>query len=60
MLERVFHWRAYLEAAESVNRTDSIRLHTRTGRPLGAESFIAAAERMAGRTLRPGKPGRKR
>ena len=60
MLERVFHWQSCLAAAEPVNRTDAIRLHTRTGRPLGGEDFIVAAERMAGRALRPGKPGRKR
>lgn len=31
---------------------DQIRLHTRTGRPLGDERFITDAEKQTGRTLR--------
>ncbi|MGH8455224.1 MAG: hypothetical protein ACRESW_11780 [Nevskiales bacterium] len=41
------------------DQSDPIRLHTRTGRPLGSDAFIAKVERMTGRVLRPEKPGRK-
>ena len=37
----------------------SMRLHERTGRPLGAASFITAVETQTGRMLRPKKPGPK-
>ncbi len=32
---------------------DSIRLHTRTGRPLGSDSFVERIEAATGRTLKP-------
>jgi len=35
------------------------RKHTRTGRPLGSESFIAHLEQLTGRLLQPRKPGPK-
>ena len=38
---------------------DAIRLHTRTGRPLGADAFVQRVEIAAGRCLRPRKRGRK-
>ena len=60
MLERITCWQLYLEAGESAKRMDTMRLHTRTGRPLGGESFIDVAERIAGRAVRVGRPGRKR
>ncbi len=60
MLQRVVRWRSYLETDESTKKTDAIRLHTRTGRPLGGESFIGVAERIAGRVVRARRPGRKR
>ena len=59
MLERIPRWQPYLRAVEPATRMDEIRLHTRTGRPLGGESFIGIAERISGRTVRPGRPGRK-
>ena len=60
MLERIACWQSYLEAVESTKRMDAMRLHTRTGRPLGGESFIGVAERIVGRAVRVGRPGRKR
>jgi len=36
-----------------------IRLHTRTGRPLGPSSFVERLEVMTGRSLAPRKPGPK-
>lgn len=38
---------------------EAIRLHTRTGRPLGSEDFIDHLESVTGQTLRPGRPGPK-
>lgn len=35
------------------------RMHERTGRPLGDETFIARLERLCGRVLAPKKPGPK-
>jgi putative transposase len=60
MLERVAQWREYLEGPGSAEQTDALRRHTRNGRPLGAARFIDVAERISGRVLRAGKPGRKR
>jgi hypothetical protein len=34
-----------------------IRQHTRTGRPMGDESFVTYVESMLGRMLRKRKPG---
>jgi len=35
----------------------AIRLHDRTGRPLGSESFVEKLERVLGRRLKPHKRG---
>lgn len=37
----------------------AIRTHTRTGRPLGAEPFLARLEKRLDRRLRNAKPGAK-
>ena len=37
-----------------------MRLHGRTGRPLGSSTFVERLERIVGRALTPKKPGRKR
>lgn len=49
-------WRGLLsvEVAEAAG----LRRHVRTGRPLGSARFVAEAERVLGRRLRPRKPGR--
>jgi len=39
---------------------DFVRARTRTGRPCGDEDFVAEAERLTGRALAPGRPGRPR
>lgn len=39
---------------------DTIRKHTRTERPCRDAAFVAAAERVTGRSLRKRRPGRKR
>ena len=47
------------ETTESRNPVEAIRLHTRTGRPLGTEAFVEGIEIAVGRSLRPRKCGRK-
>ena len=47
------------EIAGPLDTVDSIRLHTRTGRPLGTEAFVEGVETAVGRCLRPRKRGRK-
>jgi len=60
MLKRFPNWPRYLAGLPGCNREDSIRRHSRTGRPAGDEVFIRRLEDMTGRKLRPAKPGRKR
>jgi len=60
LLDRVGNWEAYLQQTDSPQGLDTLRKHTRTGRPLGNEAFIETAEKLAGRALKPGRPGPKR
>ncbi|HHH44196.1 MAG TPA: transposase [Gammaproteobacteria bacterium] len=57
MLDRVDAWKRYLDQDQPDSGFDTIRKHARTGRPLGSDSFMDAAERITGRTLRPRPPG---
>lgn len=59
MLDRVGNWSNYLSATTDDECDDLIRLHSRTGRPLGSESFINQLEVSCGRSLRPLKSGPK-
>ena len=52
-------WRRYLADTDREEDLRRLRRHERTGRPLGSEEFLVRLERLAGRPLRPGKPGRK-
>ena len=59
------NWAAYLnESARDTesekDAIDQLRLHSRTGRPLGDAKFIKRMERKTGRELIPRKPGPKR
>jgi putative transposase len=56
MLERVEDWREYLMSPVSETELVAIRQHTRTGRPLGSESFVDRLQVQLGRILRPLKP----
>ena len=56
MLERIGDWPKYLLNNHSEARNELIRLHTRTGRPLGSDSFVKKLEHRCGKSLRPGKP----
>lgn len=60
MLERFPDWSKYLTGPRDCAQEESIRRHTRTGRPAGDDVFIERLENMTGRYLRPVKPGRKR
>jgi len=51
-------WTTYLAEHDQVD-IESIRVHTRTGRPLGNSKFLQTAESLTGRVLAPQKPGRK-
>ena len=59
LLDRVPDWRAFLEQKEAEKCFSSIRLNTRTGRPLASEEFILDLEKKLGRSLRPQKRGPK-
>jgi putative transposase len=50
-------WRSFL-ANEKGRQEDTLRMATRTGRPLGDGLFIESVECCTGRNLKPGKPGR--
>ena len=58
MLELFPDWAGYL-AEHGQDDAERIRIHTRTGRPLGDSTFIQAAESMTGRIWTPKKLGRK-
>jgi putative transposase len=59
MLARFPAWLEYLGNNQSCEMLDSIRQQTKTGRPLGNDSFILALEQQTGRMLRFHKSGRK-
>lgn len=54
-LAEIDGWKAFLSSEPG--EIAQLRLHTRTGRPLGGESFVDLAEALAGRFLRKRKPG---
>lgn len=55
----VSDWRGYL-VEEDEESERSLRGATRTGRPWGDEKFVAKVERLTGRDLSRGRPGRPR
>ena len=54
----VEQWRAELAEGLTQVEIDRLRLRTRTGRPLGSDSFLSKLETAMGRRLRPLPPGR--
>ena len=56
---RVGNWREYL-GGEDAEVEDGLRRATRSGRPWGDEKYVAKAERLTGRDLSRGRPGRPR
>ena len=59
LLAMVRDWNAFLNSALPEDGFRDIRRHVRTGRPLGAETFLDRLEEMAGRVLKPQKHGPK-
>lgn len=59
MLDRVAEWQEYIGREPSKSEMNALRLHNRTGRPLGSEDFLTKLEKVLGRALRPQKPGPK-
>ncbi|MFH1369773.1 MAG: transposase, partial [Planctomycetota bacterium] len=53
-------WRRELADGIDDAQVGKIRLNTRTGRPLGTDSFISKLEKMLGRRVRPLPIGRQR
>jgi len=54
MLDRIGNWREYLDSRLDDGIVETFRRHSRTGRPLGDESFLNLLESKLGRKLRPG------
>lgn len=59
MLDRIADWTHYLQADAGSSELDAIRQHARTGRPLGGNAFVRHLEKLTGRRLRKGRPGRR-
>jgi putative transposase len=59
LLERVDDWAALLGEGLTEEEREAIRKGERTGRPLGAASFVKRLEKKLGRTLARQKPGPK-
>jgi len=59
MLELVPDWAELLSSGDQA-LFDEVRMHERTGRPLGSDGFMAKMSSIAGRDLGKKKPGPKR
>ena len=51
-------WRAYLRIPDEDDFVALMARHENTGRPLGDKRFVRKLEKLLGRTLLPGRPGR--
>ena len=60
LTEQVGDWRAFLAEQDTPEETEQLRLHTRTGRPLGGVMFLNLLETVLNRAVRPRKAGRPR
>ncbi len=59
MLDRIGNWESYLSDSNKREDDDKVKLHTRTGRPLGNEKFVHKLESITGEVLAAKRPGRK-
>ncbi len=59
MLDRVDNWKELLASGDQA-LFDELRMHERTGRPLGQNAFIERMSKLTGRVLGKKKPGPKR
>ena len=53
LLARIANWKALLESALSAEELKDLRGHSRTGRPLGDETFMDRLASAVGRALKP-------
>ena len=60
MLSMVGDWKAYLAEPEHEGEYEDFKATEKSGRPLGAESFVEKLEVLLGRSLKPKKRGPKR
>ncbi len=60
LLGMVEDWSAFLAGETATEHVELLRLHERTGRPLGSDEFIGHLEKTIGRRLRRKRPGPKR
>ena len=61
LLSRWPDWEGVLSGrGEDESSLAAMRLHARTGRPLGDDAFLERVGELVGRDLRPGRPGRPR
>jgi putative transposase len=54
----VKNWAKWLREGEDAAMVEMIRRSTRTGRPAGSKAFVTRIEKLTGRKLKIGKPGR--
>ena len=59
LLDLIGDWRDFLAGEVDEPTLAALRRHSRTGRPLGSESFLDKLEARVGRSLRRGRPGPK-
>lgn len=60
MRDRIADWPTFLGAGLSDDDLEALRVHARTGRPLGDDAFVERLEAETGRLLRPARGGRPR
>ncbi len=60
LLSIVPDWRELLASDLSEEEYENLRLHERTGRPLGSDDFVEEMEKRTARILRKQKPGPKK
>jgi putative transposase len=60
MADQIGDWAGYLALGAEEQEAAQLRLHERTGRPLGDATFVETLENQLGRFLRRRKPGPKR
>ena len=59
MCKIITDWRHYLSLDNSPEMVETLRKHTKTGRPAGNNNFIKTLESLSGRRLRQLRPGPK-
>lgn len=60
LLSLVSDWRSFLSDTVDTDEQEKIKRHSRTGRPLGSETFFNRLQAVLGKDVRPKKPGPKK